>query len=96
MFEQITWESIVAARWAILYGGALPVAIAFTLQIIAQRDAPPAHAAILLSFEAVFAALTGAWLLGEVFTARELTGCALMLGGILATQYRAARKTPSE
>ena len=54
--EVITLRSIFEAAIPILYGGLLSVGIAYTLQVVAQRDAHPAHAAILLSLEAVFAA----------------------------------------
>ena len=49
----------------ILYGGLASVGIAYTLQVVAQRDAPPAHATIILCFEGCFAALGGALLLSE-------------------------------
>jgi drug/metabolite transporter (DMT)-like permease len=62
------------------------VGVGFTLQILGQRRAPPAHAALLLSMEAVFAALGGWWLLGERLGARGLAGCALMFGGMLFAQ----------
>ncbi|MFH1745961.1 MAG: DMT family transporter [Planctomycetota bacterium] len=91
-FEQPCMQNIWAARWPILYGGACSVGIAFTLQIVAQRDAPPAHAAILLSFEAVFAALFGWIWLAELFSTREFIGSALMLSGILVSQYRPTRR----
>ena len=86
--EEITGDGIVGARWAILYSGALSVAVAFTLQVVAQRDAPPAHAAILLSLEAVFAAGTGWLLLSETLGVRGILGCTLMLAGSLASQVR--------
>ncbi|MBW2220194.1 MAG: EamA family transporter, partial [Deltaproteobacteria bacterium] len=60
--------------------------IAYTLQIIAQKDARPAHASILLSLEAFFAAVGGGIILGEILTPREMTGCALMLFGMLLSQ----------
>ncbi|OHD21686.1 MAG: hypothetical protein A2064_10355 [Spirochaetes bacterium GWB1_66_5] len=78
--------AIRAAAVPILYGGLLSVGVGFTLQILGQRRAPPAHAALLLSMEAVFAALGGWWLLGERLGARGLTGCALMFGGMLFAQ----------
>ena len=92
LFEQVTVSSIVAARWAILYGGIFPVALAFTLQIVAQRDAPPTHAAILLSLEAVFAALIGWWILDETFSLREFLGCLLMMAGVLTSQLCGTRR----
>jgi drug/metabolite transporter (DMT)-like permease len=91
--EEITLQRLVDAKWAILYSGVFSVGIAFTLQVVAQREAPPAHAAILLSLEAVFAATAGWWLLAELLGLRELLGCALMLaGGLVSTLgTRAAR-----
>ena len=86
--EEIGTGGIVAAKWAILYSGAFSVAIAFTLQVVAQRDAPPARAAILLSLEAVFAAVSGWLLLSETLGVREVAGCALMLLGCFASQIR--------
>ncbi len=84
--ETVTLAGIMAAAVPILYGGLASVGIAYTLQVVAQKDAPPAHAAILLSLEAVFAALGGWLLLAETLSFRSMTGCALMLGGMLASQ----------
>lgn len=90
LMEELRPVSWVAARWAVLYSGVLSVGVAFTLQVIGQRRAPPAHAAILLSLEAVFAAVAGGLVLGESLSRRELIGCALMLAGMLASQSRLA------
>jgi drug/metabolite transporter (DMT)-like permease len=84
--ETIAVGAIVDAAAPILYGGVLSVGIAYTLQVIAQRSAPAAHAAILLSLETVFAALGGRLILDETLTNRALWGCALMLLGILLSQ----------
>ena len=86
LIEDITLPSIIQAAIPILYGGLLSVGIAYTLQVIAQRDAHPAHAAILLSLEAVFAAVGGWLVLGEIISARGLFGCGLMLAGMLLSQ----------
>ena len=84
--EIITLQSIYHAAIPILYGGLLSVGIAYTLQVVAQKNTHPAHAAILLSFEAVFA-VTGGWLiLDETLTTRGMLGCALMLSGMLLSQ----------
>jgi drug/metabolite transporter (DMT)-like permease len=86
LVETTTLDGLYAASLPIFYGGALSVGVAYTLQIVGQRHAHPAHAAILLSLEAVFAALGGWLVLGEVMSARSLLGCALMLGGMLLSQ----------
>ena len=84
--EPIALQGICDAAIPILYGGLLSVGVAYTLQVVAQRSAPPAHAAIILSLEAVFAALGGRLILSEALSSRELLGCAFMLVGILVSQ----------
>jgi drug/metabolite transporter (DMT)-like permease len=84
--ESITVSGISAAGFPIIYGGLLSVGVGYTLQVIAQRDAIPTHAAILLSLEAVFAALAGWALLDEHLDARGILGCVLMLVGMLVAQ----------
>lgn len=85
-FETITLVGITRAALPILYGGALSVGVAYTLQVVAQRKAHPAHAAILLSLEAVFAAIGGWIVLDETLTGRGFLGCTLMLTGMLLSQ----------
>jgi drug/metabolite transporter (DMT)-like permease len=92
--ETITVDGLSGALYPILYGGLLSVGLAYTLQVVAQRDAKPAHAAILLSLEAVFAALAGWAVLDESMAGRGLFGCALMLSGMLASQLWPRGKGP--
>jgi len=82
--ETITLDGIMGAIIPILYGGVLSVGIAYTLQVVAQRHAPPIHAAIILSLEAVFAALAGWLVLGEILSPRGLVGCMFMFAGMLS------------
>ena len=84
--ERPDLPSILAGAVPILYGGLFSVGIAFTLQVVAQGKAPPAHAAILLSLESVFAAIGGGIILGERLGARGVVGCAVMLLGMLVSQ----------
>ena len=86
LFEDTTLAGLRGALWPILYGGIMSVGVAYTLQVVAQRDAKPTHAAILLSFESVFAALGGWMFLSEHLGVREFFGCALMFGGVLLSQ----------
>ncbi|MGP0172138.1 DMT family transporter [Pseudomonas sp. NCHU5208] len=86
IFETATPDGILAAAPAVLYGGLLGVAVGFTLQVVAQQHAIASHAAIILSLEAVFAAIAGALLLGEVLALRGYLGCALMFAGMLIAQ----------
>lgn len=89
--EQISAEGLQAAMWAILYGGIVSAGIAYTLQLFGQRDAPPGHAALVLSLEAVFAAVAGFLVLNERFEPREWFGAAVMLGGMLISQVNRLR-----
>ncbi len=84
--EQPSAQAIVDAAPALLYAGVIAVAVGYTLQMVAQRDALASHAAVILSLEAVFAAAAGALLLDESLTLRGYAGCALMLAGMLAAQ----------
>ncbi|MDR3020743.1 MAG: DMT family transporter [Treponema sp.] len=76
----------------ILYGGLCSVGIAYTLQVVAQRAAPPAHATIILCFEGCFAALGGVLLLSEKIGLWTLLGFVLMLSGMLASQWEVVVK----
>lgn len=84
--EPLSAQALVQAWPSIAYGGALSVGIGYTLQVVAQRDAAPAHAAIIFSMEGVFAALAGWLALGESLSARALGGAALMLTGLVVCQ----------
>lgn len=87
LFETVHVPSLLATAVPILYTGLMSVGMGYTLQVVGQRDAHPAHAAIILSLEAVFAVLGGWLVLGEILTLRGLLGCALMLAGMLVSQF---------
>jgi len=84
--EPLIFSAIISALPAILYGGIMSVGIAYTLQVVGQKEAHPTHAAIILSLEGVFAALGGWTILGELLNARELSGAILMLGSMVFSQ----------
>lgn len=90
VFEPLTLASLVRAAPTILYGGALSVGVAYTIQVVAQKDAAPAHAAVIFSMEGVFAALAGWLVLGETLSGRALSGCMLMLAGLIVCQVMPA------
>lgn len=95
VLEDPAWGQLRGALWPILYAGLLSTGVAYTLQVVAQRHAPPAHAAIILSLEAVFAALGGGIVLGERLTPRGAAGCALMLAGMILSQLAPAARRRS-
>jgi drug/metabolite transporter (DMT)-like permease len=92
MFETVTVAGLSGSLIPLLYGGLLSVGIAYTLQVVAQKDAKPSHAAIILSMESVFGAIGGALLLSERMGLRGAIGCALILAGILISQLNFSRK----
>jgi drug/metabolite transporter (DMT)-like permease len=76
------------AWWAVAYNGVLSAGLGMTLQIVAQKRAPATDTAVILSLEAVFAALFGWLLLAESLSWLQMLGCVLMLAGMLLAQFR--------
>ena len=78
---------VLLQGWApLLYAGILSSGVAYTLQIIGQKDLSPTVASLLMSLESVFAVLAGWVILGDLLSLRELAGCLLMMGGIVLAQ----------
>lgn len=86
LFESPDIASVMSAWVPLLYVSVLSGAFGFTFQIIAQKDTDPAVAALLMSLEAVFAAVTGYFVLREILTPGELVGCLLMFCAIVLAQ----------
>lgn len=91
ILEKPHFESIVECRWALLYAGVLSTGVAYTLQVIGQKNTNPAVASLILSLESVFAVITGTIILHEVLSPREITGCALMFFAIIIAQFKKKR-----
>jgi len=86
--ESLSLSALTAALPSLLYGGIGAVGIAYTLHVVALRDANPAYASLILSMESVFAALGGWLILSEGMSTRQLIGAALILFAVLLTQLR--------
>jgi drug/metabolite transporter (DMT)-like permease len=84
--EPVAVQTIWQAKIPILYGGLLSAGVGFTLQVVCQKTSPPSHAAVIMSLETVFAALAGWIILHETLGLRALTGCVLMLAGLMVVQ----------
>lgn len=84
--EDIQLSSIKSAAVPILYGGIMSVGVAYTCQILGQKDADPAFAAIVFSTESVFSAIGGAIILHEVMSGRGYIGCVFIFVGIVLSQ----------
>lgn len=88
--EQARPADLLSALPAILYAGIASGGIAYTLQIVAQRHAPAAEAALILSLESVFAALAGAAVLHERLTPVAALGCLLIFTGAVMVELAPA------
>lgn len=82
----LSWSA--RSIWAVAYVAVLSTALGYTLQVAGQRHAPEVDAALILSLEAVFAALFGYLILAEQLQPVQLAGCAIILGAILLSQIR--------
>ncbi|REE83928.1 drug/metabolite transporter (DMT)-like permease [Paenibacillus taihuensis] len=101
--ETITLDGLSQALIPILFGGIVSVGIAYTLQVVGQKNAQPTQAAIIMSMETVFAVIGGYLILDELLGMRGIIGCVLMLTGMIIPQlpqfnlFRSDRRlTPSE
>jgi len=91
-----TLPALATCWWAVAYTGVFSIAAGYTLQAVGQKHAPAADAAVILSMEAVFAALFGHLLLSESFAGRQLVGCAMILGAIAIVQKYSESETVTQ
>ena len=83
LFENPDLGNILDCWLPILYAGVLSCGVAYTLQVVAQADADPTAASLILCLESVFAAISGAVLLHESMSPRELMGCAVIFAAVI-------------
>lgn len=88
VYETFVWMELWNAVVPIVYAGVLSCGVAYTCQILGQAYVEPTQAAILMSMEAIFAAVAGWIVLGEMMNAVQILGCVLLLGGALMAQLR--------
>lgn len=86
IFEKPTISSIISAAGPILYAGVLSSGVAFTLQVVAQKDLDPTLASMIMCLESVVSVLSGFLFLGQVLSIREIIGCILMFVGVILAQ----------
>lgn len=94
--EHITASGILQALIPILYGGICSVGVAYTLQIVGQKNAEPSHAAIICSMETVFATIGGIFILNEQLGVKGSIGCLLMLTGMILSQLKSNKQEDIE
>lgn len=84
--ESPSLEALQMCAWPILYVGIFSSGVAYTLQILAQKDSNPTVVSLLLSLESVFATLAGAVILHDRMSGKEYLGCVLMLIAVVLAQ----------
>lgn len=84
--ETIVWTNVLQAWMPVLYAGVMSCGVAYTLQIVGQKNMNPTVASLILSLESCIAVLAGWIILGESLTSREVKGCILMFAAIVLAQ----------
>lgn len=92
LFESPNMAMILNAAGPILYTGIMSTGVGYTLQILGQKGLNPTVAALIMSLESVFSALSGYLFLHQVLTTRELIGCVLMFIAIVLAQLPDVRR----
>lgn len=82
-FDLPSAGDVFASWFTILYAGIMSCGVAFTLQVLGQKETEPAVASMILCLESVFALLAGMVLLGEMMSMREIIGCVIMFAAIV-------------
>ena len=86
VFESPSLSQILECWFPIIYAGVFSCGIAYTLQVVAQKNAEPTAASLILSLESVFAVISGAILLGERMTGYEILGCIVIFVAVILAQ----------
>lgn len=94
--ETVAVSNILACWLPLVFAGVLSMGIAYSLQIVGQKDLEPTTASLIMSLESVFAALGGWWLLKERMTSWELLGCGLVFAAVVISQLPERKTSKKE
>jgi drug/metabolite transporter (DMT)-like permease len=84
--ETVHISDILAAWIPIAYAGVLSCGVAYTLQIVGQKNMNPTAASLILSLESVFSVVGGMLILHQMLSVRELFGCLFLFAAIVLSQ----------
>ncbi|MCR4839767.1 MAG: DMT family transporter [Eubacterium sp.] len=93
--KAVSFTAIWDAKWPILYAGVLSCGVAYTLQVIGQKDVHPTLASMIMSLESVTSVIAGFLILSQKLTSDELIGCGLMFAAIVLAQIPVRSKSES-
>ena len=91
-FENPKMASMIDAKWSILYAGVLSSGVAYTLQVVAQKNVNSTVASLIMCLESVVAVIAGWIVLGQEMSMREILGCVLMFAAIVVAQLPLTEK----
>lgn len=98
IFEKPVLADIKTAAPSLLYSGIMSCGIAYTLQIVGQKNTSPVVASLLMCLESVFAVISAAIILHESMLPREIIGCVIMFVAIILSQvsesFSSKKKNP--
>lgn len=86
ILEDINIDMMFKAWGPILYAGVLSSGVAYTLQIVGQKNMNPTVASLILSLESCISVIAGFIILNQKMTSREIFGCILMFSAIILAQ----------
>ena len=92
LFEAPTAAQFAENALPIFYCGVLSSGVAYTLQILGQRDMNPAVGSLIMCLESVFSALGGWVLLHQSLSPREGVGCVLIFAAVVLAQLPAPQR----
>jgi drug/metabolite transporter (DMT)-like permease len=90
--ETVDMGNLLACWGPLCFAGCLSMGIAYSMQIVGQKEIAPTDASLIMSLESVFALLGGWWLLQERMTPTELLGCGLVFAAVIISQLPERKK----
>lgn len=92
LFENPNLSAMTDAIVPILYAGVMSCGVAYTLQVIGQKDMNPTVASMILSLESVISVLAGWIILGQALSIKEIIGCLIVFMAVILVQLPEKKK----
>lgn len=92
IFENPQWSQLQAGMVPILYAGVMSCGVAYTFQILGQKNADPTISSLILSLESAVSVLAGWWILDQQLSVREIIGCVLVFAAVIMVQLVEGKK----
>ncbi len=92
LLEKPVLQNFIDGMIPLAYAGIMSCGVAYTLQVVGQKDTDPTIASLILSMESVISVLAGWVILGQELNSRELFGCALVFGAVILVQLPERKK----